>query len=133
MAISTTNSTAVQNVIFDHCSISWAGDEPVSLWNTRFGTSPPLKMNTLSNVTMQWSIISEGLKDRLVRADGTDVKSSFTMLVGQYVENVSLHHNLIAHAEARNPALLADVTAEFINNVVYNWGDNGMQISDLMM
>ncbi len=38
------------NVIIDHCSFSWANEECAAMYDTK-------------NVTVQWSIISEGLYD----------------------------------------------------------------------
>lgn len=120
---------AVENIIIDHSSISWAGDEQLSLYNTdkiinADGSETHKKMGTLRNVTVQWSIVSEGLRDTIANQ-----QTSFAALICDYVENVSFHHNLLAHHTDRSPAVNAGVTAEVINNVVYNWAERGTIIS----
>lgn len=95
-----------RNVIVDHCSASWGLDETLS------------PTGAIADVTVQWSIISEGLND---------THHSYGSLV-RGVGGISLHHNLWAHNEARNP-LFGDnyweppfPTIDFRNNVIYNYG-----------
>jgi pectate lyase len=84
------------NLILDHVSVSWGRDENFSI-------------NNSVNVTVQNSIISEGLDPHscggLVQSDG-----------------VTLYRNLYAHNKTRNPKVKG--RNQFVNNVVYNWGSD---------
>ncbi len=81
--ISTKRSTGdVYNVIIDHCSLSWALDENGSVWATRENK------HELRNVTIQWSIISEGLRDQKRR-------TSMGFLAGDAAKGITSHHNLL--------------------------------------
>ena len=104
------------DIIVDHCSASWSLDEVLST-----STKNP----TLSNVTVQWCFITEGLN-----VDGHGFGS---LIRGTGGAKYSYLHNLYAHNHGRNPrpgnydtnpynedpnGLLLD----FRNNVLYNWG-----------
>ncbi len=100
-----------QNVIFDHCSISWANEECLATYDTK-------------NITFQWCMVTEGLEcayhPKGLRAYGG-------VWGGQFA---SYHHNLIAHNVSRtarfNGARVHDTIAviDYRNNVVYNWGSS---------
>ncbi len=87
------------NIIIDHCSIEQGR------WDC-------LEVTGSSNtVTVQWSIIGEGI----------DPQNFGMLLDGE--DKISVHHNLFIDNESRNPKLKAN--AQYINNVVYNWGGGG--------
>ena len=47
--------------------------------------------------------------------------------------SISIHHNYLTSNFARNPAITGDGPTEFVNNVIYNWGDGtdgGSQIQN---
>ena len=105
-----------RHIILDHCSAGWSLDEVLSA-----STRTP----DLSNVTVQWCFITEGLNP-----DGHGFGS---LIRGTGGAKYSFLHNLYAHNRGRNPrpgnydsnphdkdplGLLLD----FRNNVVYNWG-----------
>jgi hypothetical protein len=93
------------NVVVDHCSISWGPDENFSLGGTTH------------DVTLQRSILAEGLYET-----GKPLgphSSGFIMNPG--VNNVSVHHNLFAHNDFRNPYVEANLI-DIRNNVIYNHG-----------
>jgi len=93
------------NVIIDHTSISWAVDENVSTWYDPH------------DVTIQWSIISEGLNCS-THPDGCH---SMGMLLGSDgSRNISVHHNLFAHNAGRNPRVKTSGTVDVVNNLIYN-------------
>ncbi|MFO7658187.1 MAG: pectate lyase [Bacteroidales bacterium] len=107
-----------KDIIVDHCSASWSLDEVLST-----STKNP----TLSNVTVQWCFITEGLN---VAGHGYG-----SLIRGTGGAKYSYLHNLFAHNHGRNPrpgnydsnppeedpeGLLLD----FRNNVIYNWGGN---------
>ena len=95
------------NIIIDHTSVSWAIDENVSVWNMR----PDL--SKIENVTIQWSIISEGLSHSRHPED----EHSKGLLVGSNNTHISIHHNLLIHNRKRNP-VLHGVRIDMINNVI---------------
>ncbi|HOJ33261.1 MAG TPA: SUMF1/EgtB/PvdO family nonheme iron enzyme [Candidatus Hydrogenedentes bacterium] len=92
------------NSIVDHCSMSWAIDEVMS----SFGT--------VHNLTVQWSIIAEGLS-RSYHPKGEHSKGSILNGDG----GITLHHSIYAHNASRNPRVDC-VVLDWRNNVTYDWG-----------
>jgi len=93
------------NVMIDHVSTSWSVDECLSVtWST--------------NVTVQWCMISESLKnsqhDKGAHGYGSLLRYANGLL--------TFHHNLYQHHDSRNPRLGDNIHLDFVNNVVYNWG-----------
>ncbi len=105
-----------KNIIVDHCSISWATDETFQVWT---GSSDDCK-----NIILQWSIISESL-DFNIHPKGAHGMG--VLISEENTRNVSVHHNLLAHNSMRNPFIKTpDGVVEFVNNVIYNWGNGGL-------
>ncbi len=106
------------NIIADHCSFSWGVDENVNIWSGSH------------HVSVQHCIISEGL------FKGIHPKGPHSMglLAGDGSHSVSVHRNLFAHNNGRNPLFAGGTDLEFVNNLVYDWGyasefqENGAQI-----
>ena len=101
------------NIIIDHVSMSWATDENFQLWYAPH------------DVTVQWSIISEAL-DTAGHSEGSH---SMGLLIGNHSKDISIHHNLLAHNQERNPYAKDSTTSDIINNVFYNWGSRGLDIN----
>ncbi len=100
------------DIIVDHSSFSWATDENTEIW-----AGP-------DNVTMSWNIISEGL----VCAGHAECPHSMGMLIGwQPDARITIHHNLFAHNNARNPGI-GNHSIDFVNNIIYNYGVAGVNI-----
>ena len=90
-----------QRVIIDHSSFSWGTDEVLSIKSKDYDNPRSRE------ISVQWSIMSEGL---------------LTHSMGGLVEmnTISMHHNLYAHNNDRNPKTKGQM--DFVNNIVYNWG-----------
>lgn len=99
------------HVIVDHVSASWAVDENLSA------------SGAIHDVTIQWSLIAEGL-NHSVHSKGAHGYGSLIRAAG----GVTLHHNLWAHNDSRNPRLgdnygnLPYPVFDVRNNVVYDYG-----------
>ncbi len=107
-----------ENVILDHCSMSWSVDEAASFYGNE-------------NFTMQWCLIAESMKDCHLHTKGNH---GYGGLWGG--KNASFHHNVLAHHDSRNaridhphiyenhkaPARRGNV--DLRNNVIYDWGGN---------
>ncbi len=102
------------NVVLDHISASWGEDETVSTW---YGAH---------DITISWSIISEALN----RSRHRKKTHSAGLLIGDSSYNVSVHHNLLAHNDFRNPLISEGGTHDIVNNVIYNWGVLPAEITD---
>ena len=102
-------------VIIDHTSLSWGTDETLNAWGTA------------KNITIQHSIISESLLVSSHEENGVIQRHSMGALFGDRANHISMHRNLLAHNNQRNPLINSDasfnVTFEHINNIVYNYGD----------
>jgi pectate lyase len=99
------------NVIIDHCSATWSIDECLS------------PSGNLSNVTVQWCLIAEGL-NHSHHSKGAHGYGSLVRATG----GMTLHHNLWAHNEERSPRLGDNYgrgtppVFDVRNNVMYDWG-----------
>jgi pectate lyase len=88
------------NIVIDHCSIEW-------------GRWDDLGITVQSHdITVQYCLMAEGMHPQ-----------SFGALIDS-VTNVTLSHNLWMSNESRNPKIKG--TIQYINNVVYNWGETGL-------
>lgn len=97
----------IHDVIIDHCSFGWSVDEAVEFW---YGAR---------DVTLSHNIISEALW-KSIHPKGSH---GYALLFGNgATDRTTLHHNLFAHNERRNPWIKDNARVELVNNVVYNWG-----------
>lgn len=110
-----------KNVIIDHCSMTWAVEECLTMYDC-------------DSTTVQWSIIGEGLYN----AGHKKGERAYATQWGG--EHGTMHHCLITNCYNRTPRFNgvrdeadlahgkhnhdAQVDNEFINNVIFNWGKN---------
>lgn len=87
-------------IIIDHCSIEWGRWDNLGI---TVGSH---------DITVQFCLVAEAIHPQ-----------SFGALIDS-VTSVTLSHNLWQSNESRNPK--AKGTIQFINNVVYNWGQTGL-------
>ncbi|MFT3679578.1 MAG: gliding motility-associated C-terminal domain-containing protein [Ferruginibacter sp.] len=100
-----------ENVIVDHCSISWANEECLAIYDTK-------------NTTVQWCIVNEGLYNAY-HAKG--LRGYGGVWGGQFA---TYHHNLIANQNNRTPRFNGSrahdtiALVDYRNNVNYNWASS---------
>lgn len=117
-ALSVRNS---EDVIIDHCSLSWSVDETGSFYNNR-------------NFTLQNSILANSLNDS-IHPKG---KHGYGGIWGG--ANVSFINNIVANHASRTPRLnghrlkpnypVEDEFVEIANNILFNWGHNNVYGSE---
>ena len=93
------------NMIFDHCSFSWGLDETFSINPDGKGTTP-------QNITLQNSIVGQGL---LTHSAGGLMQTNYVSVIG----------NLLCDNSTRNFKIKG--INQYANNMVYNWS-NGAYI-----
>ncbi|MFA6057460.1 MAG: hypothetical protein WC756_04625 [Taibaiella sp.] len=86
------------NIIFDHISVTW-------------GRWDDLHIKGSTNITLQYCLVGESLDPQ-----------RFGALL-ERPEYLSIHHCLWISNQSRNPKAKAKI--EYINNVIYNWGNSG--------
>ncbi|MBD3289370.1 carbohydrate-binding protein, partial [candidate division KSB1 bacterium] len=103
-------SNSAYNIIFDHCSFSWAVDENIT---AAVGAH---------DITVQWCITSQALRDAGHSKGWHSMGMMFGSSSSDQSYNISAHHNLYAHNLRRNPLIQIQGVADVVNTVVYNWG-----------
>lgn len=103
----------VSRVVIDGNSLTWGIDENLSIWGD------------VEDVTISNNIIAEALDEAGHDKGG---HSMGFLIGGGKVSRVTVVGNLLAHNRNRNPTIKDQARQiEFVNNLVYNWGENGLQ------
>ncbi|MGQ0738050.1 MAG: pectate lyase family protein [Bacteroidota bacterium] len=107
-----------KHIIIDHCTFSWSNDECFSIYNG-------------DSTTIQWNIISEPLNYSYHFEEGDKdwEHHGFGGIWGG--RHLTAHHNLFAHCNNRCPRFNGSrqnipELADYVNNVIYNWGGNNV-------
>ena len=103
----------VQNIILDHCTFAWSMEENLTMYDCNY-------------TTVQWCIFSESLYN----SGNLKGKRAYGAQWGG--EHGTMHHCLFAHNVSRSPRFNGvrssvndrQVDSEFINNVIFNWGNH---------
>jgi hypothetical protein len=118
-------------IIMDHISASWSVDEVIDI-------------NSSEDITLQNSLIANSLNNSLhpegahskgILATGNTTKQALENGQGGY----TFYRNLLAHHDNRSPLVDGNppawMGAEFVNNVIYDWGKRSGQnnIPNVMM
>lgn len=90
---------SLEHIIFDHVSVQWGR------WDN-------LHLKDSKNATYQYCLIGESIDPQRFGA------------LFENPENVTVHHCLWIDNQSRNPKAKAGIA--YINNIVYNWGVNGL-------
>ncbi len=85
------------HIVIDHCSFRRAGDGNLDI------------VRDAHDITIQWCIMADTVKNSLI---------------AERCYNISLHHNLYAHGDERNPQIDDTAFVDFVNNVVFGWAGN---------
>lgn len=107
----------VQDVILDHCSLTWSMEECLTAYDSK-------------RTTIQWCIIGEGLYS------SKNAKGARAYAAQWGGEQSTMHHTLITNSHSRSPRFNGarqagdngkdtKVDSEFANNVVFNWSSTG--------
>lgn len=102
----------VGNIMIDHVSATWGGDENMSMYRHMYNDSTGKaeeKLGTV-NITIQNSIFAESL-DTWNHAFGSTLGG----------ENCTFMRNLWANNTGRNPSIGWNGIFNFANNVIFNW------------
>lgn len=118
--------------MLDHLSLAWASDEIVDV-------------NGASQVSLQWSIVSEGMDFVLYEGFFSDVVSSHGHGViiggaaGEVNGRLSFHHDLFALLVDRAPQITVNCpspehkfacVSDVVNNYVYGWRNHGTLVAN---
>jgi pectate lyase len=95
----TVSSDNTKDIIFDHVSIEWGR------WDN-------FHIKDSKDITVQYCLIGEGINPQMFGA------------LLENPTNLTIHHCLWVDNQSRNPKAKAGI--EIINNVIYNWGSNGL-------
>jgi pectate lyase len=117
------------NVIVDHCSLSWDIDETLAIKGVWWNTHGKEYYQETHDITVQYCIMSESLNRSRhgahVPAGQIGAHSKSVQMDGG-ANRISMHHNLIMHGDMRNPLFPCEgaepIVVDFVNNIIYNFG-----------
>ncbi|HEY5874423.1 MAG TPA: hypothetical protein VIT64_03945 [Ilumatobacteraceae bacterium] len=108
------SNAAVRRVVIDHCSFSWAVDGNLETFYD------------VREITFSWNLITEPLGNSK-HPEGEHAKNMH--LSGEGSGRFTIHHNLMANGNDRNPQPTGLDDYDMRNNVIYNWGKKATYVS----
>ncbi|MGD9701051.1 MAG: hypothetical protein AB7Q42_03760 [Acidimicrobiia bacterium] len=108
------SSGPVRRVVIDHSSFSWAVDGNLETYYEA------------REITFSWNLITEPLGNSK-HPDGEHAKNMH--LSGDGAGRFTIHHNLLANGNDRNPQPTGLDDYDMRNNVIYNWGKKATYVS----
>jgi len=128
---------SAQRVMLDHLSLAWASDEIVDL-------------NGSSEVSLQWSILAEGMDFVLYEGffgnvtpyhgHGVIIGDTASVAAGEVDGRLSFHHDLFALLVNRAPQITVNCpspakkyacVSDVVNNYVYDWKNFGTLVANI--
>ncbi|MDP9464020.1 MAG: hypothetical protein M3P52_05305 [Actinomycetota bacterium] len=109
---------SLSNIVIDHSSLLWAPDVVLAI------------LNNASDVTVQYSILGAGLYHSANPSSpngyGPNVETtgSNPNPDTEYGRRITFYRNYIVHNNRRNIRAIGTDGIEYVNNVIYNWGDH---------
>lgn len=107
------------NIIIDHCDLNYSPRNNFGTWNY------------VHDITIQRSIIAYAIQSQnpSFGAKGANVGMTAvsSSLSAYNAAKISIHHNLWAHNNSRNPNIRTVGAVEVVNNVIYNFGAFGTE------
>jgi pectate lyase len=110
--------TRKNNIIVDHCSLSWSTDEVFSIYAG-------------DSTTLSWNLIAEPMNYsyHFESGDKDYEHHGYGAIWGG--KHLSAHHNLFAHCNSRTPRFdgirnSQVENVDYRNNVIYDWGENNV-------
>jgi hypothetical protein len=108
----------VYNVVFEHCSATWAVDENLSTSGPGDVSAADGPDATAHDITLRHCLIAEALSNS-THPKGEHSKGT---LVHDGVRNVAIIGCLYAHNVERNPRLKGGTRTVVTDSIMYNWG-----------
>ncbi len=108
----------VYDVVFEHCSATWAVDENLSVSGPADISATDGPGATAHDITLRHCLIAEALS-RATHSKGEHSKGT---LVHDGVRNVTIEGCLYAHNRERNPRLKGGTSTVVRESLMYNWG-----------
>jgi hypothetical protein len=103
------------DILIESSMFLWGTDENVSLYPT---TGKDGVRRAPHNVEIKNCVIAEPLR----HAGHPKGEHGYALLIGSGVKDVCIHGNLIADFQRRGPAIQDCANIQFVNNVVFGWG-----------
>ena len=113
--------SSISNIVIDRCSLLWAPDVTLAI------------LNSVSDVTVQYSILGAGLyysaHPEATAGTGHSYGPNVTTIGSnpnpgsEYGRRITFYRNYIVHNNGRNIRPMGTDGIEYVNNVVYNWGN----------
>ncbi|HEY3798871.1 MAG TPA: pectate lyase [Caulobacteraceae bacterium] len=132
------------DVIVDHCSVTWATDENMSMSGKRFvGQNPDdWRASTSHRITFSNDIIAEGLS----YATHSKIEHSKGSLIHDNATDFLIADNLYAHNYERNVLYKGGARGVMLNNLIFDpgqriihynlmaeeWGDHAWQVGQVV-